>query len=135
MGTIFRIYNGTDKHLQLDYVMIYDGTSWQTAVERPKKVPHNKINQGFYLIDVPGFELKPKEHLDIDAIFNTWVLYKVGLASDKAFMLFGVKESHLHIGLNGEHLIHTGVYGPKPQAVTWKYSPSNPNERQDIRIE
>jgi hypothetical protein len=134
MGTIFRIHNKTDKALQLDCVMVYDGQSWQTAAERPHKAVNNKLNDGLYLIDVPGFELKAKANLAIHAIFNTWVLYKVGLASDKAFMLFGVNGSNLHIGLNGEYLMHAGVYGSDPGAVTWTYSPSSPNEEQAINI-
>jgi hypothetical protein len=134
MGTIFQIENAAKTDLILDYIMVYDGKSWETAAQNPNPDLNNDINSGFYLISIAGYVLKKGKTFDFDALFNTWVLYKNGLASDSAFLLFGIRGSNLHIGLKGEFLSNTGVYGPTPDAVRWSYSPSDPNLRQYIRV-
>ncbi|HYG61172.1 MAG TPA: hypothetical protein VEL74_01210 [Thermoanaerobaculia bacterium] len=135
MGTVFALENLTQEDLSLDYVMAYDGKSWQFVVQKPDASRiNNDINPGFYLISLSSFTIPKGGSISVDTIFNTWLLYKAGLASDNAFLLFSIKGSNLHVGLNGEYLRNTGVYGSNPGAVKWSYPPSNPNEHQHVHI-
>jgi hypothetical protein len=136
MGTIFSLENTTDADITLDYVMAYDGKNWQVVAHKTDPGGFNKYpNKGFHLISVSSFIIPKRGSVSVEVIFNTWLLYKIGRASDGAFLLFSINGSNLHVGLNGEHLTNTGVYGSNPGAVKWDYKPGDPDQHQHVHIE
>jgi len=129
--TTFTIQNSTANEIQIDTIMVYN-SGWHEAAREGAPVK-NDINSGFHLVSAP-LKIAANGSVDIKTMFNTYVLYKNGLSSDSAFLLFGVRQSNLHVGLSGEFLRNTGIYGDKPGAVTWEYNPSEPHLTQTIRI-